>query len=233
MSQKSKNKNKRALPGAPKPALELHEAAPLKPRATAVAVPLDDEREPTADSSAMPAWLFVLMILMLYWGMLHLDRYAGGFNEKVFGPYESFRQLADLQPKSGPQMLIAKGESIYGVVCVACHQGSGMGSPGQYPPLVGSDWVIGSPERLIRIPLHGLTGPIEVNGKPWTGSMPAFGGAPPLDDDENLAAVLSYIRAAWGNDAPPISPEQVANVRAETASRTTQWTAAELQSVGP
>jgi mono/diheme cytochrome c family protein len=61
--------------------------------------------------------------------------------------------------------------------------------------------------------------------------MPAFGGAPPLDNDENLAAVLSYIRHAWGNNAPPIAPEQVKAVRAETANRTTQWTAQELLNV--
>jgi mono/diheme cytochrome c family protein len=187
-----------------------------------------EEVEPQADSAAMPVWLFVLMIVLTYWGMLHLDRYAGGFSPVVFGPYESFKQVADLQPKSGAEMLVAKGEAIYGLVCIACHQATGLGSPGQYPPLVGADWVLGSPNRLIRIPLHGLTGPIQVNGQTWNAAMPAFGGAPPLDDDESLAAVLTYIRQAWGNKAPPITPEQVKAVRAETASRTAQWTADEL-----
>ena len=128
-------------------------------------------------------------------------------------------------------MLIAKGESVYALVCAVCHQSSGLGSPGQYPPLVGSEWVVGSPARLIRIPLHGLAGPIQVKGQNWIGSMPAVGGGPPLDDDQNLAAVLSYIRSAWGNQAPPISPDQVKAVRAETASRTAQWTEAELLKV--
>ena len=188
-----------------------------------------DDVEPQADSAAMPFWFFVALILLAYWGMLHLDRYGGGFNEKVYAPYRSYRQLADLQPKSGSEMLVAKGEAIYALVCVACHQGSGLGSPGQYPPLVGSEWVTGSPNRLIRIPLHGLSGPIQVKNQTWTGlSMPGFGSSPPLDDDENLAAVLSFIRQNWGNQAPPISPEEVKAVRAETASRTAPWTADEL-----
>ncbi len=191
-----------------------------------------DEIEPQVDSAAMPAWLFVLMIALVYWGMLHLDRYGGGFNNRVYGPYRSFKELSDLQPKSGSEMLVAKGESVYALICAACHQQSGLGAPGQFPPLVGSEWVLGSPNRLIRIPLHGLTGNIQVKGQVWTGvQMPAFGGGPPLSDDENLAAVLSYVRQAWGNKAPAITPEQVKAVRAETASRSSQWTSDELLKV--
>ncbi len=188
-----------------------------------------DDAEPQADSAAMPAGLFVLLLVLAYWGMLHLDRYAGGFSGRVFGPYQSEKQLASIQPKSGTEMLVAKGEAVYGMVCIACHQASGMGSAGQFPPLVGSEWVQGPPERLIRIPLNGLTGPIQVKGQTWTGlSMPAFGATPPLDNDESLAAVLTYVRQAWGNNAPPITPEQVKAVRAETASRSTPWTVEEL-----
>jgi mono/diheme cytochrome c family protein len=72
---------------------------------------------------------------------------------------------------------------------------------------------------------------MQVKGLPWNGSMPAFGGAPPLDNDENLAAVLTYVRQAWGNKAPPVAPQQVKAVRAETATRTAQWTADELLKV--
>lgn len=190
-----------------------------------------DAFEPKADASPVPVWLVILPILLVYFGMLHLDRYAGGFNQVVQGPYRSYQQLAGLQPKSGPEMLVAKGEAIYALMCLTCHQSTGLGSPGQYPPLAQSEWVLGSPNRLIRIPLHGLTGPIQVKGQSWNGSMPAFGTTPPLDSDENVAAVLTYIRQAWGNQAGPILPEQVKAVRAETSSRTTQWTAGELQSV--
>lgn len=191
-----------------------------------------EDLEPEVDSSTMPAWLFIAMILLAYWGMLHLDRYGGGFSERVYAPYQSQRQLADFQLKSGPELLVAKGQAMYALMCLVCHQSSGVGSPGLYPPLAGSEWVTGSANRLIRIPLHGLTGPIEVKGQTWKGlNMPAFGTSPPLDNDENLAAVLTYIRQAWGNQAPPITPEQVAAVRSETASRTRAWTADELQRI--
>jgi mono/diheme cytochrome c family protein len=187
-----------------------------------------DEREPRADESAMiPVWLFVLLFVLIYWGMLHLDRHAGGFNEMVYGPYSSYRQLAAMQPRSGAEMLVARGEAVYAMVCAACHQTSGLGS-GPNPPLAGSEWVIGSPGRLIRIPLHGVTGPIQVGGQTYNAAMPGFGNMPPLNEDENMAAVLTYIRQAWGNQASAITPEQVSAVRAETAGRTTPWTAQEL-----
>jgi mono/diheme cytochrome c family protein len=225
MSHKPKKKNPSPGP-APLPKRELAAAAPGGRGAGVLAIA--DDFEPEAEAGAVPVWLFVLLLVLVYWGMIHLDNHAGGFNKFVYGPFQSYKQLADLAPKSGPEMLIAKGEAIYGTVCIACHQATGLGSPGQYPPLAGSEWVQGSSNRVVRIPLQGLTGNIEVKGQTINGSMPAFGTTPPMDNDENVAAVLTYIRQAWGNKAPPISPEQVKAVRAETASRTSQWTPEEL-----
>ena len=226
MSQKSKRKKTPPSRPAATPGTRSVASSLAAARVKELSV---DDLEPQVDSAAMPSWLFVLLIVLVYWGMLHLDRYGGGFSERVYGPYQSYKQLADLQPKSGTEMIVAKGEAVYGTVCFACHQLTGLGSPGQFPPLVGSEWAQGPASRLIRIPLHGLTGTIQVKGQDWTGlSMPAFGSSPPLDNDENLAAVLTYIRQAWGNKAPPVTPEQVKAVRAETASRTTPWTPEEL-----
>ena len=226
MSQKS-NKKKITTVGTAAPARKQR----IDSKASGAALGGLQDIEPSADATPMPVWLFVVVILLAYWGMLHLDRHAGQFSALVYGPYQSYKQLADLQPKSGAEMLVAKGEAVYGQVCIACHQSTGLGAPGQYPPLAGSDWVQGPATRLIRIPIHGLQGPITVKGQPWNAAMPAFGGAPPLDNDENLAAVLTYVRQAWGNKAPAITAEQVKSVRAETASRTTQWTADELLKV--
>jgi mono/diheme cytochrome c family protein len=228
--QRKKNAPKAAANASRQMGTAVAAGGPVAAGAPVLAHVVDDV-EPEADSAAMPSWLFILLIVLSYWGMLHLDHYAGGFNAMVYGPYESYKELAGLQPKSGPEMLIAKGEAIYGLVCIACHQSTGLGSPGQYPPLAGSEWAQGPASRVIRIPLHGLSGPLKVNGQEWNASMPAFGGAPPLDNDENLAAVLTYVRQAWGNKAPPITPAQVTAVRAETASRTSQWTADELLKV--
>jgi mono/diheme cytochrome c family protein len=229
MSQKSKKKK----PAAPVPSVSREkQAVPVTVQASNSVMRLSvDEFEPTAGAAPVPVWLFVLLMVFVYWGMIQLDRSAGGFNQLVYGPFQSYKQLADLQPKSGPEALIARGEIVYGQVCVACHQANGLGSPGQYPPLVGSEWAQGPANRVIRIPLHGLTGPITVKGQNWNAAMPAFGTTPPLDNDAALAAVLTYVRQAWGNKADPITPEQVKAVRAEAASRTTPWTSDELSKV--
>lgn len=225
MSQKSK---KKGAPGSV-PTAPVEKGAPAgTARPGSRDLSAADEFEPYAESASIPVWFFVALLLLLYWGMIHLDRYSGGFSSFVYGPYRSYNQLADLAPKSGPEMLIARGETVYGMVCVACHQQSGAGSPGQYPPLAGSEWVVGPANRLIRIPLHGLTGNVTVKGEAWDKNMPAFGTTPPLDDDESLAAVLTFVRQAFGNKAGPITPEQVKAVRADTASRSSPWTADEL-----
>ena len=113
--------------------------------------------------------------------------------------------------------------SAYGV-CAPCHHANGLGIPNAYPSLVGTAWVIGDPELLIKVTLHGLQGPITVNGRPWNAMMMPLANLP----DGQIAAALTHTRTSWGNAASPITPEQVAKVRAEHAGRTKPWTAAEL-----
>jgi mono/diheme cytochrome c family protein len=102
--------------------------------------------------------------------------------------------------------------------------------PGAFPPLAGSEWVTGSVDRPIAIVLHGLQGPITVAGTEWNGVMMANGVGGPMSDDD-IAAVLTYVRSSWGNAASAVTAADVARVRAATASRTTAWTAAELQAL--
>jgi len=99
--------------------------------------------------------------------------------------------------------------------CITCHQADGQGLPAaQFPPLAKSIWVTGRPERLIRLTLHGLMGPIEVNGVKYPGQVPmtAFKGL----SDREIAGVLTYVRNSFGNRATAITPEQVARERAAT-----------------
>lgn len=119
----------------------------------------------------------------------------------------------------------ADGAKIYAATCLACHQASGLGLANQFPPLVGSEWVLGNEERLIRIILHGVTGEIEVEGETFNGAMPTWG---PLFKDDEIAAVATYVRSSWGNKAAPIATATVTRVRAQYATRKTPWTAAEL-----
>jgi mono/diheme cytochrome c family protein/glucose/arabinose dehydrogenase len=102
--------------------------------------------------------------------------------------------------------------------CATCHQPDGKGLDPAFPSLAGSVWVSGSPERLIKLSLHGLIGPLEVNGKKYAGQVPMtpFGGM--LKDDE-IAAVLTYVRNRFGNQASTIKPEQVQAVRQATLER--------------
>lgn len=114
----------------------------------------------------------------------------------------------------------AAGHAIYhrDAHCATCHQPNGKGLDPAFPPLEKSPWVTGSPERLIKLTLHGLMGPLEVNGKKYDGNVPMtpFGGM--LKDDE-VAAVLTYVRNHFGNQADPVTAAQVAQVREATKDR--------------
>jgi mono/diheme cytochrome c family protein len=122
--------------------------------------------------------------------------------------------------------LVDDGEQIYNTRCVSCHQMNGQGVPGTFPPLTDTDWVNGDKGRLIRLLLSGLSGSIEVKGQTYSGVMPPWGGA--LDDEE-MAAITTYIRSNFGNDASPVTAEDVAKVREATSSRKKPWTAKELR----
>ncbi len=102
--------------------------------------------------------------------------------------------------------------------CSTCHQPDGKGLDPAFPPLADSPWVNGDPERLIKLTLHGMMGPLEVNGKKFQGLVPMtpFGGM--LKDDE-VAAVLTYVRNHFGNKASAIQPAQVTKTREATKSR--------------
>ena len=113
--------------------------------------------------------------------------------------------------------------------CGTCHRPDGLGLPAiGFPPLADSEWVTGPKERLIKVTLHGLIGPIEVNGVTYPGQVPMT----PFKDlmsDEEVAAVLTYIRNAFGNNAEVVTPQEVAEVREATATQEGYYTADELE----
>jgi mono/diheme cytochrome c family protein/glucose/arabinose dehydrogenase len=124
---------------------------------------------------------------------------------------------------SGPSV-VSPGQAIYESLCLNCHQASGQGLTGVYPPLAKSEWVAGNPEALIKLTIHGLAGPTKVLGKDY-GLVPM----PPMGlDDQQLADVLTYVRTAFGNSAPAVTTSEVKAIREATKGRTAPWTAAEL-----
>jgi mono/diheme cytochrome c family protein/glucose/arabinose dehydrogenase len=123
-----------------------------------------------------------------------------------------------VRPLTGPeQERFAEGQKQFLAICAACHQPSGTGLAGVAKSLVGSKWVLGAPANVIRIVLHGKDGEM---------LMPPIGSS--LSDDQ-VAAILTYVRRSWGNDANPITPADVAEVRGATMGRKRAWTEEELQ----
>ena len=124
--------------------------------------------------------------------------------------------------------LFETGKGVYNSLCVGCHQPTGTGMDGLAPALVDSEWVLGNPELLPRILLHGLAGPITVGKQTWNLEMPPLGAA--LNDSQ-IAGVLTYIRREWEHGASPISQELVAKIRAENTERSKSWTGDELKAL--
>ena len=114
------------------------------------------------------------------------------------------------------QRLYAAGRQQFAATCAGCHQANGQGLPGVAKSLVGSQWALAPAPQVIRIVLHGKEGEM---------LMPPIGGSM---TDEQIAAVLTYVRHSWGNAALPITPAAVQEVRGATAGRKKAWTEAEL-----
>ncbi|HTE31912.1 MAG TPA: c-type cytochrome, partial [Chryseolinea sp.] len=127
--------------------------------------------------------------------------------------------------------LFATGKAIYvrEGYCNTCHQPDGMGlSASGFPPLAGTPWVTGNEERLIKIALKGLYGPIEVLEKKYEGQVPMTPFEGLLEKDEDVAAVLTYVRNSFGNKASVISADQVKRVRNSIKNKSGFYTSAEL-----
>ena len=167
--------------------------------------------EPTATPTSVPIWIVVLTLVLVFLGAVYFDRHSGWFDANVYSSFNSAEQLAAYQPQSGEAALAAHGKVIYESVCGLCHGSDGLGKANQAPPLAGSDWVTKDLISLARVPLMGLNGPIQVAGHDWNLAMAPMGAG--LSDGD-LAAVLTYIRSAWGNKSSSISEADVKAARA-------------------
>ena len=121
---------------------------------------------------------------------------------------------------------LAEGKKNYMMVCVACHQPNGAGLPSVFPPLTNSEYVSGSAERYAAMILKGNAGPMTIDGKLYNNIMP---GQEAMLTDEKVASIMTFTRASFGNNAPPVSPELVAATRKKFADRKTPWTEPELK----
>ena len=179
-------------------------------------------------NSKEPAQLIAIAKPEGWWEMLdrnHADlQQAVAIDRNLFWPGRE--DVSFVPPKiarAATMSLEEFGKRLYSN-CMSCHQSNGRGLPPVYPPLRGSEIVHGDPALLIKIVMHGLEGKIEVDGQVYNQVMPAA----PVKSDEEIAAVLTYVRSAWGNTGGPIDAALVAKVREETQGRLRSFTAREL-----
>lgn len=174
--------------------------------------------EPSEGTSKVPWYLAALVVGLITWGVVYI----------VQAPMTRPQPAAVASVDSAS---VVDGKGVFTARCQACHQTTGMGLPGVFPPLVDSHWVTGEPSVMVQILLHGLTGDIEVNGTKYSGMMPAFGQQ--LSDAE-IAAVSTYVRGTWGNKAQAVDGAFVAAERTKTADRSTPWQGQkELETANP
>ncbi len=181
-----------------------------------------EKREPRVGLEPLSIWLIAVYGFALFVGGAYLGRFSGSFNgesldypnppkvTKPGGGPGGGDQAAELTP-------VDRGKKVFLANCAVCHQPNGLGSEAQgYPPLAGSEFTKGGSLRPAMIVLKGLTGPVKVKGKeygtavmqPWDKTL----------NDQKIADVLTYERSAWGNDASPVTKEQIAALRQELAS---------------
>ena len=187
------------------------------------------ERPAETVQGSAPFWVVAVGAFLIAAGGVVIGGRSGGFSRDIFGPEQLFVGLSRVGTGDGSgaaqeKTLAELGKEIY-ANCQSCHQPTGQGVAGQFPSLVGTDYVTGSEKRLVSILLKGIQGPLKVGDATYNGLMPAWESTL---SDKKIAAVATYVRSAWGNGAPEISPEKVAVVRKELSTRTTPYNEAEL-----
>lgn len=173
--------------------------------------------EPQEMPRGMPVLVAVLLGAIGAWGATYFWYEAGDMDDLVLGDGRTV-----FEPSNGDGAAAdgaagsddVDGARVFASICAACHQSTGMGLAGAFPPLDGSAWVTGDGFRPAAIVLQGLQGEIEVLGKTYNGVMPGYRDQ--LSDAE-IAAVVSYIRSSWSNDAPPVDTATVAAMREKLA----------------
>ena len=177
-------------------------------------------------------WLVGGFILALFWGGFYLAFNSGGFRQDVYESnavnWSGGGAVAAAPPD--PKVI---GKRLYSQNCTVCHQATGLGVAGQFPPLAGSEWVLAQEKhadnQLVLLMLNGHQGVMQVKGQSFNNAMPQWKQLP----DDQIAAILTYIRSDWGNNAPAIDPAFVAQIRKSDGAQSDPWTQAQLLAIPP
>lgn len=194
---------------------------------------LREKPEPAEATASVPLWMFPVFGILIAWGAFYLAMNSGGFLVSVYDTNKvSWDGAGGGAAAAAPDPMVI-GKRVFTQNCAVCHQANGEGVAGQFPPLAGSEWVMSQDwhgdNHLVKIVLHGLQGMVTVKGAQFNNAMTPWGKV--LKDDQ-IAAVLTYVRNEWGNQAPPITKEFVAKVREASQDRAEPWTQKELQAIG-
>ena len=173
-----------------------------------------ENEDPEEAVRPMPVAALLVAAAMVVWAVVYILS-AEPLTLSQFGDQRTRAELSGPVAAAGGAV---DGKALYAAQCAACHQATGAGLPGVFPPLDGSEWVQGEPRVLANILLHGVTGEITVKGNKYQGAMPAFAQL----SDAELAGIASFIRGNWSNKAEPLQAELFAKERAD-GSRTTPF----------
>ncbi len=194
-----------------------------------------EKGDPKAGMEPVSLWVFYLAAIILMVGAGYGGSLYGGFGMEDLYTREGY--VAAPRPggpdgpggvqQMSPEVWLDKGKKVYSN-CAACHMANGLGSPGLFPPLAGSEWVNGSTERLAVAILKGLAGPITVKGTPFNNVMPPW---EPALSDVQLAQVMSFVRSSWGNSGSIVTAEMAAAAREEYLGQTGPWSEGKLLEV--
>jgi len=134
--------------------------------------------------------------------------YPDGVTNRV-GETEVFESSESEPGSEEVREELLAGKTVYDSYCLPCHMSNGMGAPSMNPPLAGTEYVLGDKERLIKVVLQGLNEPIEIKGEIYQNVMASHA----FLSDQQIADVLTYVRQSFGNDASPVTKEEVSTVR--------------------
>jgi mono/diheme cytochrome c family protein len=189
-----------------------------------------DKTPGLGEHEPFPTWLYVVCLIAIFLAGSSFTGFST-FGMGLMDQGPGAPTLVSSGPKEVAETPLTLGKKVYNSNCANCHQTSGEGQPGTYPPLGGSEWVVGNKERLAAILLHGLAGQVSVRGATYSASvMPAWDTAL---TDEKIADVMTYMRASWGNTQNAATPEEVSAARAKFASHSGPWSEAELLKIAP
>jgi mono/diheme cytochrome c family protein len=173
--------------------------------------------EPHETARPVPRLVIGIAALAVIWSIAYIVM-SNPASDSELG---DSRTRADLMADAGGASSgMADGAQIFAAQCAACHQATGLGLPGVFPPLAGSEWVLGKEALAVNILLHGVTGKLTVKETAYNGAMPAYKDKL---NDEQVAAVLTYVRSNFGNGAVKIDAALVKREREASKDRTTSW----------